>query len=76
VIDENETILNPIIEVLLQYDDIEFATYMSDHPEAKNRKLYIRVKRGKPEEFLMKVIKQLENEAKKFITYFEVKTKK
>ena len=72
---ENETILNPIIEVLLQSKDVEFATYMADHPESNKRRLYIRVKNGKPEEILKKAVKQLEDEVKTFSKNFDSKSK-
>lgn len=76
ITDENETILNPIVEVLLQYADVEYATYMADHPNSKKRKLYIRVNKGKPEELLMNAIKQLEKEVKDFGKNFEPKKSK
>lgn len=72
---ENETILNPITEVLLQNDDVDYAVYLSEHPESQKRVLYIRVKKGKPEEALKKAIKYLENEVKTFVKDFEGKTK-
>lgn len=72
---ENETILNPITEVLLQYDDVDYASYMSDHPESNKRQLYIKVKKGKPEEILLKAVKQLETEVKTFSKNFEGKIK-
>ena len=72
---ETETLLNPITEVLLEYDDVDYASYMSDHPESKRRRLYIRVKKGKPEEILKKAVKQLEDEIKTFSKNFNTKTK-
>jgi DNA-directed RNA polymerase subunit L len=72
---ENETILNPIAEVLLQYDDVDYASYISDHPESNKRRLYVRVKKGKPEDALSKAVKQLENEVKTFSKNFESKSK-
>ena len=72
---ETETLLNPIAEVLLEYDDVDYASYMSDHPESKKRRLYIRVKKGKPEEILKKAVKQLENEIKTFSKNFVAKSK-
>jgi len=75
ITDENETILNPITEVLLQNNDVEYASYMSDHPESKNRRLFLRVKKGKPEEILLKAVKQLENEVKNFTKTIQDKTK-
>ena len=72
---ENETILNPIAEVLLQYDDVEYASCMSDHPESNKRHLYIRVKKGNPADILKKAVKQLEDEVTDFKKKFDGKTK-
>ena len=72
---ENETILNPIAEVLLQHEDVDYAAYMADHPESNKRRLYLRVKKGKPEEILKKAVKQLEDEVKSFGKNFEAKSK-
>lgn len=72
---ETETLLNPIAEVLLEYEDVDYASYMSDHPESKIRRLYIRVKKGKPEEILKKAVKQLEDEIKTFSKNFDTKSK-
>lgn len=73
IIGETETLLNPIAEVLLQYEDVDYAAYMSDHPESNKRRLYVCVKKGKPEEILKKAVKQLEDEVKKFGKNFEGK---
>jgi len=70
---ETETMLNPIAKILLQYEDVDYAAYMSDHPESNKRRLYVRVKKGKPEEILKKAVKQLEDEVKKFGKNFEGK---
>jgi DNA-directed RNA polymerase subunit L len=75
VIGETETLLNPITEVLLENDDVDYASYMADHPEQKKRRLYIRVKKGKPEDVLKKAVKQLENEIKTFSKNFTTKSK-
>jgi DNA-directed RNA polymerase subunit L len=72
---ENETILNPITEVLLQFDNVDYASYMADHPESNKRRLYIRVKQGKSEEVLLRAVKQLEDEVKTFSKNFEGKAK-
>jgi len=73
---ETETLLNPITEVLLGYDDVDYASYLSDHPESKKRRLYIRVKKGKPEDLLKKAIKHLEDEIKTFSKDFDGKSKR
>jgi DNA-directed RNA polymerase subunit L len=75
ITDENETILNPITEALLQNKDVEYASYITDNPESKKRTLYIRVKNGKPEEILLKAVKQLEDEIKTFSKNFQDKSK-
>lgn len=72
---ENETILNPITEVLLQDNNVDYASYMADHPESNKRRLYIRIKKGKPEEILLKAVKQLESEVKSFSKNFKDKSK-
>ncbi len=75
ITDENETILNPIIEVLLQDKNIEYASYITEHPESKTRRLYIRVKKGKPGDILLKAVEQLEDEIKTFNKNFQDKSK-
>jgi DNA-directed RNA polymerase subunit L len=71
ITDENETILNPITHVLTEHEDIEYAACISDHPLSNKRRLFIRVKKGNPDEHLKKAVKQLEDEVKKFGKYFE-----
>jgi len=75
IIGENETILNPITQVLLQHEDVDYAAYLTDHPESNKRRLYLRVKKGKPKEILKKAVKQLEDEVKNFGKNFEEKSK-
>ena len=72
---ETETLLNPITEVLLEYDNVDYASYISDHPESNKRRLYIRVKKGKPEDALKKAVKQLEDEIKTFSKDFKANSK-
>jgi DNA-directed RNA polymerase subunit L len=48
---------------------------MSNHPESNKRRLYIRVKKGKPEDALKKAVKQLEAEIKSFSKNFVTKSK-
>ncbi|KYK22831.1 hypothetical protein AYK24_01600 [Thermoplasmatales archaeon SG8-52-4] len=75
IIGEGETLLNPITEVLLEFSDVDYASYLSDHPESKKRRLYIRVKKGDPVDILKKAVKQLEDEIKTFSKSFEEKSK-
>ena len=73
--DETATLLNPLNEILLKNEDVDYASYISTHPEAKTRTLYIRVKKGDPLEILKKSVKELETEIKKFSKDFQTKTK-
>jgi DNA-directed RNA polymerase subunit L len=63
---ENETMLNPITEKLLENDDVDYASYIADHPESNKRRLYIRVKKGEPIDMLKKALKEVESELKDF----------
>lgn len=72
---ETETILNPITEVLLNYKEVDYASYMSNHPESDVKRLYIRVTNGKPIDILKKAVKHLQDEIKSFNKDFETKTK-
>ena len=46
-----------------------------DHPDSNKRTLYLRVKKGKPEDILKKAVKQLEDEITSFGKNFEGKRK-
>lgn len=76
VVGENETILNPITSVLLEFKEVDYAACFTDHPSSNKRRLYLRVSKGKPDEILKKAVKQLENEMKEFRKHFEDKRKK
>ncbi|MBU0498406.1 MAG: hypothetical protein KKC68_00735 [Candidatus Thermoplasmatota archaeon] len=66
IINENETILNPIVHKLSNMDDIEYAAFIADHPLSKNRRLFIRVKKGDPKKILEQVVKELQKELEQF----------
>jgi len=69
VIDENETLLNPVKELLLQDENVDYAAIMTDHPESNKRRLFVKLKKGKnakPVDVLLKTVKKLENEVKDF----------
>lgn len=70
VIGENETLLNPLTQVLLKHKDVEYASTITQHPASSTRRLYIRLKAGtssKPE----KVLKEAVREVKKQVTSFK-----
>lgn len=71
IIGEDETILHPITHILLQNDDVEYAACMADSPTAPKKRLFIRVKKGAPEDVLKKAVKYLEDEIKQFGKNFE-----
>jgi DNA-directed RNA polymerase subunit L len=71
ITDEDETILNPISVALYKNKDLDFAEYISNHPTSNKRILYIRMKKGKPEDALKKAVKELEKEVETFIKNFE-----
>jgi DNA-directed RNA polymerase subunit L len=68
---EDETILHPITHILLQNDDVDYAACMADNPLAPKKRLFIRVKKGSPEDILKKAVKYLEDEIKQFGKNFE-----
>ena len=71
VINEDETILNPIAFILSNDENVEYATCMADHPLSNKRRLFIRVKKGTPDEAVKKAVKYLEKEIKTFGKKFE-----
>ena len=73
---ENETMLNPITEILLKNKDVDYASYITDHPESNKRRLYLRVKKGEPLDILKKAVKQVESELKDFEKNFSGKKTK
>ena len=61
--------------MLTEHEDVEYAACIVDHPLSNKRRLFIRVKKGKPDDLLKKAVKQLEDEVKEFGSSFEEKTK-
>jgi len=74
VIGENETLLNPITQVLLQHKDVEYASTITSHPASPNRRLYIRLKAGtnsKPETILKEAVRDVKKQVATFKKEFE-----
>ena len=71
IVGEDETILHPITHNLLQNNEVDYAACMADNPLAPKKLLFIRVKKGSPEEVLKKAVKYLEDEIKQFGKNFE-----
>ena len=68
---ETETILHPITHTLLANEDVEYATSMIENPLKSKVRLFIRVKKGSPEDALKKAVKYLESEIKQFGKNFD-----
>lgn len=69
VIDEDETLLNPLVQVLLTYDDVDYASVITKHPSAPSRILYLRLITGakaKPTDLLKKAVKEVKKETETF----------
>jgi DNA-directed RNA polymerase subunit L len=76
IIDENETLLNPITHILSENEDVEYAACMADNPLANKRRLFIQMKKGSPDDALKKAVKYLDDEIKKFGKAFETSKSK
>jgi DNA-directed RNA polymerase subunit L len=50
---------------------VDYAACMADNPLAIKKRLFIRVKKGNPEDALKKAVKYLEDEIKQFGKNFE-----
>jgi len=69
VIGENETLLNPLVQVLLSYDDVDYASVITKHPSAPSRILYVRLITGAkstPVDLLKKATKEVQKETETF----------
>jgi DNA-directed RNA polymerase subunit L len=74
---ENETLLNPIKQALLNDKDVEFAEYIIEHPSLAIPKIYLRTKgKTKPDVVLKRTIKSLVAEFDEFETQFAAQLKK
>jgi DNA-directed RNA polymerase subunit L len=69
VMGENETLLNPLVQVLLTYDEVDYASIITKHPTAPSRIIYLRLVTGaksKPIDLLKKAVKQVAKETETF----------
>jgi DNA-directed RNA polymerase subunit L len=57
-----DVILEPLKERLLSDDTVDMATYDSDHPMYGKKRLYVRVKSGKPQNALKRALKDLNSD--------------
>jgi DNA-directed RNA polymerase subunit L len=68
---EDETMLYPLQQKLLEDKSVVFATYEKGHPMLDNPKLIVKVKEGKPQAALKRAAKALANDFKQFRELFE-----
>jgi len=71
--EQDETILNPLKEKLLQNDDVVYVEYSREHPLLSNPKIYLKVKNGKARETMIKALDELRKEIKDFHSQIEKK---
>lgn len=68
---ENETLLNPIKQALLNDKDVDFAEYIIEHPSLAVPKIFLRTKgKASPEAVIKRAIKALVAEFDAFETAF------
>ena len=62
IIEEQETILTPLRQKLIQDEMVIHANYTIMHPMLNNPRLYVKVSDGKPQNALKRAAKSLEKE--------------
>ena len=72
---EDETLLYPLQQKLLQDESVEYATYIMGHPLLDHPKLVVKVKEGKPQNALKRAAKALANQYKECLTLFQKESK-
>jgi len=60
----NDTLIQPLIERLMNDDDVAIARHVVDHPVVDPPKIYIKMKSGTPQAALKRAIKSIINEYK------------
>ena len=68
VVGEDETLLEPLKQKLLEDKNVELATYLLGHPMLENPKIFVKVKSGKPQAAFKKAAKALTTEYDDFNT--------
>jgi len=62
VLGEDETLLYPLTQKLMDDKEVEYAAYILGHPDLDFPTLKIRVKKGTPEAALKRAIKSLDKD--------------
>lgn len=77
VLEENETLLNPVKQALLLDKDVDFAEYIIEHPTLSIPRIYLRTKGNtKPSTVLKRTVKLLVKEYDDFEDAFVAELKK
>ncbi|HDM67192.1 MAG TPA: DNA-directed RNA polymerase subunit L [Thermoplasmatales archaeon] len=74
VVGEDETLLNPIVQVLMRYEDVAYASIMVDHPTSNKRRLYIRMNKEStrnPLDVLKQAVEEVRRELNELREQFE-----
>ncbi len=74
-LEKDETFVSALREKLVSDENVENAICSTGHPMIDKPKIFVRVKKGKPESALEKAVKKLGKEIEDFKTAFE-KTEK
>jgi len=56
---ESETLLEPLRSALLRNPKVKVATYHAEHPWFDNKRLFVKVGEGKPEDALRAAVKEV-----------------
>ncbi len=59
---EEKTILNPLKEKLLEFEEVEFAEWKVAHPLVSNPEFYVRVSKGNVKKVVKKAIEELKKD--------------
>ena len=71
IIGEDETLLEPLKQKLLEDKNVELATYLTGHPMLENPKIFVKVKSGKPQSAFKTAAKALSKEYDDFKALIE-----
>ncbi|MCD6481378.1 MAG: DNA-directed RNA polymerase subunit L [Thermoplasmata archaeon] len=68
-----KTILNPLKEKLLEYEEVEYAEWNVPHPLVANPEFYVRVSKGKAKDVVKKAVRELKEEIEELMKQLEEK---
>ena len=68
---KEKTILNPLKQKLLEYDEVEYAEWRVEHPLISNPEFYVRVKKGNVKKIVKKAINELKEEIENLLQQLE-----